>query len=173
MVQVRGHRRVSLGGPWTCAQGIFVRGQPNGLGKPGRKRRAADVGLDLKDPRPGILEVEPYIGGAALAAGFAEPIRLASNENPLGASPRAAEAYAAVASDLHHYPDGAAVELREAIAACHGLDAERIVCGAGSDEVLPSVVFAALTTRFTVISASVMVTSSRVALIVHSISPMP
>ena len=62
-------------------------------------------------PRPGILDVETYAGGAAHAAGFAEPIRLASNENPLGASPRAAEAYAAVASDLHHYPDGAAVEL--------------------------------------------------------------
>ena len=87
-------------------------------------------------PRPGILEVEPYIGGAAYSAGFAEPIRLASNENPLGASPRAAEAYAAVASDLHHYPDGAAVELREAIATCHGLDAERIVCGVGSDELI-------------------------------------
>ena len=87
-------------------------------------------------PRPGILGVAPYVGGAATAPGFAEPIRLASNENPLGASPRVQEAYAAAAGELHRYPDGSADALRRAIAERHGLDPARIVCGNGSDELI-------------------------------------
>ena len=86
--------------------------------------------------RPGILDVAPYVGGEAEAAGFAEPIRLASNENPLGASPRAQEAYRALSADLHRYPDGGAQALRRAIAERHGLDPARIVCGNGSDELI-------------------------------------
>ena len=86
--------------------------------------------------RPGILDVAPYVGGEAEAAGFAEPIRLASNENPLGASPRAQEAYGALSADLHRYPDGGAQALRRAIAARHGLDPARIVCGNGSGELI-------------------------------------
>ncbi len=87
-------------------------------------------------PRPGILDVAPYVGGEAEAAGFAEPIRLASNENPLGASPRAREAYGALSAELHRYPDGGAQALRRAIAERHGLDPARIVCGNGSDELI-------------------------------------
>jgi len=86
--------------------------------------------------RPGILDVAPYVGGEAEAAGFAEPIRLASNENPLGASPRAQEAYGALSAELHRYPDGGAQALRRAIAERHGLDPARIVCGNGSDELI-------------------------------------
>ncbi len=86
--------------------------------------------------RPGILDVAPYVGGEAEAAGFAEPIRLASNENPLGASPRAQEAYGALSAELHRYPDGGAQALRRAIAEHHGLDPARIVCGNGSDELI-------------------------------------
>ena len=87
-------------------------------------------------PRPGILEVEPYVGGEAGVPGFDRPVRLASNENPLGASPRAAEAYRAQAADLHRYPDGLAQDLRAAIARTYNVAAERIVCGAGSDELI-------------------------------------
>ena len=87
-------------------------------------------------PRPGILEVAPYVGGEAEAPGFAEPIRLASNENPLGASPKAQKAYAKLSGDLHRYPDGGARALRRAIAARYGLDPARIVCGNGSDELI-------------------------------------
>ncbi len=87
-------------------------------------------------PRPGIMDVAPYVGGAAVVAGYADPIRLASNENPLGASPKAQEAYAALAPELHRYPDGGAQALREAIATRYGLDPQRIVCGAGSDELI-------------------------------------
>ena len=54
----------------------------------------------------------------------------------LGASPRAIEAYQALANDMHLYPDGSATELRQAIATRYGLNADNIVCGAGSDELL-------------------------------------
>ncbi len=87
-------------------------------------------------PRPGILEVTPYVGGEASISGRNRAIRLASNENPLGASPRAAAAYAALRDALHRYPDGAARELRETIARVEELDPARIVCGAGSDELI-------------------------------------
>jgi histidinol-phosphate aminotransferase len=87
-------------------------------------------------PRPGILEVAPYVGGESSAPGANRVIRLASNENPLGPSPRAIAAYAALKDELHRYPDGTARELREAIARSQGLAAERIVCGAGSDELI-------------------------------------
>ena len=87
-------------------------------------------------PRPGILEIAPYIGGEARIPGIERPIRLASNENPFGASPAAIAAYHAAAAELNRYPDGSAAALREAIGRAHGLDPERIVCGAGSDELL-------------------------------------
>ena len=87
-------------------------------------------------PRPGILEIAPYVGGEAHVEGVERVIRLASNENALGASPRAMEAYRALAGELHRYPDGGAVALREALAELHGLEPGRIVCGAGSDELI-------------------------------------
>jgi histidinol-phosphate aminotransferase len=63
-------------------------------------------------------------------------IKLSSNETPFGPSPRAIEAYHAAAQNLSRYPDGSARALREAIAKLYGLDPGRIVCGAGSDELL-------------------------------------
>ena len=90
----------------------------------------------LPKPRPGVLDVEPYRGGEAGAPGFAKPIRLASNESALGPSPRAMAAYAALAPEIHRYPDGASEALRRTLARHYGLDAERIVCGNGSDELI-------------------------------------
>jgi histidinol-phosphate aminotransferase len=87
-------------------------------------------------PSPGILEISPYVGGESAAPGRNRAIRLASNENPLGPSPRAAAAYVALRDELHRYPDGGAAALRRAIADSEGLDAARIVCGAGSDELI-------------------------------------
>lgn len=87
-------------------------------------------------PRPGIMQIAPYVGGESSLPGHNRVIKLASNESPLGPSPRAIEAYKALAAELHRYPDGGATRLREAIAAHHGLDAARIVCGAGSDELI-------------------------------------
>ena len=86
-------------------------------------------------PKPGILEISPYVAGKAKAQGFADPIKLSSNENPLGCSSRATEAYLAAASRLHLYPDPRATILREAVAARHGLEPERLIFGLGSDEI--------------------------------------
>lgn len=87
-------------------------------------------------PRPGVLDISPYVGGESGATGANRAVKLSANENPLGPSPAALEAYRAGAATLALYPDGGAVRLREAIAAAHGLEAERIVCGAGSDELI-------------------------------------
>jgi histidinol-phosphate aminotransferase len=87
-------------------------------------------------PRPGILGIAPYIGGESKAAGSGRAIRLASNESALGPSPRALAAYRAAAEEMHRYPDGGSIELRRALARHHGIDAARIVCGTGSDELI-------------------------------------
>jgi len=87
-------------------------------------------------PRPGVLEIEAYVPGKSSAKGVAKVFKLSSNETPLGPSPRAVAAYKAVAAHLEDYPDGAATELREAIGRAFGLDPDRIVCGAGSDDLL-------------------------------------
>src|SRR5262245_61283432 len=87
-------------------------------------------------PGPGILDISPYIGGEANAPGIDRPIRLASNESALGPSPKAIAAYRELAAEIHRYPDGGALELREALGRHHGLDPERIVCGSGSDELI-------------------------------------
>ena len=87
-------------------------------------------------PRPGILGIAPYVGGEAKIAGVERPIRLASNESALGPSAKAVAAYRALAGEIHRYPDGSAEELREALGRRHGLDPARIVCGAGSDELI-------------------------------------
>jgi len=87
-------------------------------------------------PRPGILDIAPYIPGRSEAEGEGPVHKLSSNESPLGASPRARMAYRALADRLEVYPDGGAHDLRDALAARHGLNPERIVCGSGSDELL-------------------------------------
>jgi histidinol-phosphate aminotransferase len=87
-------------------------------------------------PRPGVLEIEAYVPGKSGAPGVAKVHKLSSNETPLGPSPKAIEAVRRAAGELESYPDGTAAALREAIGAKHGLDPARIVCGAGSDELL-------------------------------------
>jgi histidinol-phosphate aminotransferase len=87
-------------------------------------------------PRPGILDIAPYVGGESRIEGIERPIRLASNESALGPSPKAMAAFRALAGEIHRYPEGSAEALREAIGRRHGLDPARIVCGAGSDELI-------------------------------------
>jgi histidinol-phosphate aminotransferase len=86
-------------------------------------------------PRPGIMDITPYVPGESKAATSGPVIKLSANETPLGPSPKALAAYGA-ASTLERYPDGQARALRQAIADAYGLNLERIVCGAGSDELL-------------------------------------
>jgi histidinol-phosphate aminotransferase len=88
------------------------------------------------EPRPGVLAIDPYVPGKSAAPGVARVFKLSSNETPLGPSPKAIAAYRQVADHLQDYPDGAATALREAIGSAFGLDPERIVCGAGSDDLL-------------------------------------
>jgi len=87
-------------------------------------------------PRPGVLDIAPYIPGKSTAPGVAKVFKLSSNETPLGASPNAIASYRAAGEFLHDYPDGSASELRAAIGEAFGLDPDRIVCGAGSDDLL-------------------------------------
>ncbi len=87
-------------------------------------------------PRPGILDIDIYMPGESKLPGGVEPIKLSSNETPLGPSPHAIAAYDQAVKDLARYPDGQATALRNAIARRYGLDAARIVCGSGSDELL-------------------------------------
>ena len=87
-------------------------------------------------PQPGILDIAPYVGGEARLAGHAAVLKLSSNENPFGPGAAAAAAYRSAAQTLHLYPSTDHAALRGAIAEMHGLDAGRIVCGAGSDEII-------------------------------------
>lgn len=82
-------------------------------------------------PLPQIMDIVPYKGGESMEKAH----KLSSNENPLGCSAAAREALIRAADHLEIYPDGAAARLRAAIAAKYGIDAERIVCGSGSDEI--------------------------------------
>ncbi len=92
--------------------------------------------LQRPQPRPGVLEIQAYVPGKSTAAGVARIFKLSANETPLGPSPRAIDAYRGAAEHLHDYPEGTARKLREAIGKSFGLDPARIVCGAGSDDLL-------------------------------------
>lgn len=92
--------------------------------------------LKRPQPRAGILDIAAYVPGKASALSGPTLHKLSSNETPLGASPAACSAFGEIAGHLELYPDGASTELREAIADVHGLNADRIICGAGSDEIL-------------------------------------
>ena len=87
-------------------------------------------------PRPEVLGVTPYVGGESAVAGANRVVKLSSNEGAFGPPPAAMVAYARAAGELHRYPDGSCADLRRAIGARFGLDPTRIVCGAGSDELL-------------------------------------
>lgn len=87
-------------------------------------------------PKPGVLDIAAYVPGRSKAADGVKTHKLSSNENPLGASPRAIAAFRDAAGSLALYPDGSATRLREVIGARYGLNPANIVCGAGSDEIL-------------------------------------
>ncbi|SIS80975.1 histidinol-phosphate transaminase [Phaeovulum vinaykumarii] len=91
---------------------------------------------DAIRPQPGILDIALYEGGAAHVAGLTDAIKLSSNENPFGPSDRAREAFSRAVHFLHRYPNTDHRGLRTAIGEVHGLDPDRIICGAGSDEII-------------------------------------
>jgi histidinol-phosphate aminotransferase len=87
-------------------------------------------------PRPEILGIEPYRPGVSKLPGLNRVIKLSSNEGAFGPPPGALRAVQGVSHDFHRYPDGGATRLRQAIGARFGLDPDRIVCGAGSDDLI-------------------------------------
>ncbi|MBB6735742.1 histidinol-phosphate transaminase [Cohnella zeiphila] len=92
-------------------------------------------------PKPNIVHLPVYQPGKPIEEvkrelGLTEVIKLASNENPFGCSPKAVEAIKREVENVSIYPDGAAVELTEALAKRHGVNPDQIIFGAGSDEVI-------------------------------------
>jgi histidinol-phosphate aminotransferase len=86
-------------------------------------------------PKPGIMEIHAYVPGKASAEGVSDPVKLSANENILGSSEKAREAYLSAAGDLQMYPDSRTTLLRNAIAETFRLEPERLIFGCGSDEV--------------------------------------
>jgi histidinol-phosphate aminotransferase len=76
-------------------------------------------------PKPGILDIQAYVPGESSVPGGMKPIKLSSNETPLGASPKAVAAYKALADELALYPDGATTALRQAIGRLSALSSTR------------------------------------------------
>lgn len=91
--------------------------------------------------RRGVDSLETYVPGRSIEEvarefGVPDVVKLASNENALGPSPRALEALAGALAGLHRYPDGAAGALREGLAAKTGTAPDRVVVGNGGDDIL-------------------------------------
>ncbi len=84
---------------------------------------------------PSLLTLEPYVPGRSAIAGRDKVIKLSSNENPFGCSPRVEEVLDQNFA-LHRYPDGGHSALREAIAEMYTVNPEQVVCGVGSDELI-------------------------------------
>ncbi|MFZ3033594.1 MAG: histidinol-phosphate transaminase [Parvibaculum sp.] len=94
--------------------------------------------MSAKRPKPqsGILGIEAYTPGRANAPAGVRVFKLSSNETPLGPSPKAKDAYLNAVNSLELYPEGSSAKLRAAISERYGLNADRLVCGSGSDELL-------------------------------------
>ena len=92
-------------------------------------------------PRPSVGKLAPYVPGRPIDEveaeyGITGVVKLASNENPLGPSPKGIAAVIAAATEIYRYPDGSGTLLRRALAARHGIPASQIVLGAGSSELI-------------------------------------
>ena len=123
-------------------------------------------------PRPGVLDIAPYVPGTSALPGARQVIKLSSNETPFGPSPRAIEAYLAAAPRLSRYPDGSARALRAAIAKLYGLDPARIVCGTGSDELLNLLAAAYLGPGDEAISSAPGFLVYKIAILAHGAAPV-
>src|SRR5882724_2671050 len=88
-------------------------------------------------PNPGILDIAPYTPGKTPVPEPGRKVfKLSANETPFGPSPKAVAVYRDAADHLEDYPEGTSRVLRQAIGRAFGLDPDRIICGAGSDEIL-------------------------------------
>ena len=96
------------------------------------------------EPRPELSKLSDYVPGKSIEEireryGLDKVVKLASNENPLGASPKAIEAFHEIAGSLHLYPRGDAPKLLDAIAQKYGVKKSQIIIGNGSDEIIDMV----------------------------------
>ncbi len=101
----------------------------------------SETGLPFGRVRECVAAIRPYVPGkpaeeVAREYGIEEVLKLASNENPLGPSPRAVEAIQAGLADLHIYPDGSGFHLKRAISSHFGVHSEQVTLGNGSNDVL-------------------------------------
>lgn len=90
---------------------------------------------------PGVRGLQPYVPGKPLGEvereyGISAPVKLASNENPLGPPEESLAAIGVALSTLSRYPDGAAFDLKRGLAAHLGVDPAQITVGNGSNEIL-------------------------------------
>lgn len=96
------------------------------------------------EPRPELSKLSDYVPGKSIEEirerfGLDKVVKLASNENPLGASPKAVEAFHGIADSLHLYPRGDAPKLIDSITKMYGVETSQIVVGNGSDEIIDMV----------------------------------
>ena len=96
-----------------------------------------------------VAELQPYQPGKPVEElerelGIAEAVKLASNENPLGPSPKALEAARRALAEVHRYPDGSAFYLRHALADRLSVSPDQVVVGNGSNDLLVLLVQALL-----------------------------
>ena len=87
-------------------------------------------------PREGILNIPKYTSGKSESALLENPVKLSANENPYGPSKKAIEAFMQSQNNLGVYPDSNHEALRSTIADVMGINEKRIICGAGSDELI-------------------------------------
>ena len=98
----------------------------------------------MVEPRPELSKLSDYVPGKSIEEireryGLDRVVKLASNENPLGASPKAVEAFHQIADSLHLYPRGDAPKLIDAIAKKYSVKTSQIIIGNGSDEIIDMV----------------------------------
>lgn len=123
---------------------------------------------------PSIEALSPYQGGKPVEElfrerGVSDAIKLASNENPLGPSPRALEAAARALAEVHRYPDGAAFRLRKAIAEFHGVPMEEVLHGNGSNELIELLIRTFTTSEHHIVFGEPAFSMYRVAVMAHGV----
>lgn len=87
-------------------------------------------------PLAHVLDIEPYLPGDSAVAGVTKITKMSSNETPLGPSPEAKSAALGAMNELQRYPESSAAIVRHALAERYDLDARRIVCEAGSEQLI-------------------------------------
>ncbi len=109
-------------------------------------------------PQPGLKNLRPYVPGTPIEDvqrqyGLKDVIKLASNENPFGSSPKALEAIRQALPRLNQYPDSGCHALRHALATALQVDPKQLVVGNGADGVITQICMAYLDERSQVIAS--------------------